>query len=358
MPTLSLNALRKEVKAGKLAPVYYFHGPEETLKEEALAALVELAVDPTTRDFNYDVRHATTLDPEGLHALVNTLPMLAERRVVVIRDIDGWTAKSPTRKVLLDYLAKPAPETVLILHQGPPKDAEKKDEVDDAVAERAQVVNFAELDAEEALDWLLKRAKKAGVPLTEGAAQHLVNATGASLALLRLELEKLSALGATEPIGVEVVGEMVGIRHGETVFDWRDTVLRRDVTKATAILPRVLAQTGNSGVGLVALLGTSLITLGVVRAHYDRKLRGGALNKATWDTLKFNRPGRVGSWGPFVELMVDVASDWPQGRIRRALAACLAADQALKETRLSTEEGVLTDLVLQIAARMPAEGAA
>src|SRR6478736_3362839 len=262
MPTLSLNALRKEVKAGKLAPVYYFHGPEETLKEEALAALIDLAVDPASRDFNFDTRHATTLDPEGLHALVNTLPMMAERRAVVIRDVDGWTVKSPTRRVLLEYLAKPAPETLLVLHQGPPKEGEK-DEVDKDLAALTQVVNFAELDADEALAWVTRRTKQLDIQLTPEASAHLVAATGASLALLRLELEQLAAIA--------------------------------------------------------------------------------------------NKGGRVGNWGTFVDLMVEVAGDWSAGKIRRALVALLEADQALKETRISTEEGVLTDLILQIAARMPAE---
>ncbi|MEO6066770.1 MAG: DNA polymerase III subunit delta [Gemmatimonadales bacterium] len=357
MPTLSLNALRKEVKAGKLASVYYFHGAEETLKEEALAALVDLAVDPASRDFNYDVRYATTLDPEALHALVNTLPMMAEKRVVVIRDVDGWTVKSPARKVLLDYVAKPAAETLLVLHQGPPKE-DTTDEVDKELGAHAQVVNFGELDAEEALAWVTRRAKQLNIPLTTDGATHLVNAAGPQLALLRLELEKLAALGTATPIGVETVGEMVGIRHGETIFDWRDAVLRRDVARATTMLPRVLGQSGVSGVGLASLLGTSMIILGVARAHYDRKLRGGALNAATRQTMNSNRPGRIGNWGEFVNLIVEVAGEWPQGRIRRALAALLAADQALKETRISTEAGVLTDLVLQIAARMPAEGAA
>ena len=357
MPTLSLNALRKEVKARKLASVYYFHGAEETLKEEALAALVELAVDAGSRDFNYDVRYATALDPEALHALVNTLPMMAEKRVVVIRDIDGWTVKSPARKVLLDYVTRPAAETLLVLHQGPPKEGDK-DEVDKELSTHAQVVNFAELDTDEALAWVTRRAKERGIPLTAEGATHLVNAAGPQLALLRLELEKLAALGTATPIGVDVVGEMVGIRFGETIFDWRDAVLKRNVTGAIAMLPRILGQSGVSGVGLVSLLGTSMIILGVTRAHYDRKLRGQPLNKATWDTMSSNRPGRVGNWGAFVGLLVEVAVEWPQGRIRRALAALLAADQTLKETRISTEEGVLTDLVLQIAARMPAEGAA
>jgi DNA polymerase-3 subunit delta len=354
MPTLSLNALRKEVKAGKLAPVYYFHGAEETLKEEVLASLVDLAVDPANRDFNYDVRYATTLDPKALNSLINTLPMMSDRRVVVIRDVDGWTAKSPSRKVLLEYVAKPAPETLLVLHQGAPKEGDK-DEIDKELGEHAQVVNFAELDTEDALAWVAKRAKAMKIPLSEEGAVHLVNASGTELALLRLELEKLSALSATEPITAAQVGELVGIRYGETIFDWRDAVLRRDAAKSTAMIPRLLGQSGVTAVGLVALLGTSLIALGVVRAHYDRKLRDAKLNSAAWETLKGNRPGRLGNWGEFVNLMVRVVGDWPQGRIRRGLAALLAADQALKETRISTDEGVLMDLVLQIGARMPAE---
>ena len=356
MPTLSLNALSKEVKAGKLAPVYYFHGAEETLKEEALASLVDLAVDPANRDFNYDVRYATTLDPKALNSLINTLPMMSDRRVVVIRDVDGWTAKSPSRKVLLEYLAKPAPETLLVLHQGGPKDGDK-DEVDKELGEHALVVNFAELDAEGALEWVTRRAKAMKIPLSAEGATHLVNAAGTELALLRLELEKLSSLGATEPISATQVGELVGIQFGETIFDWRDAVLRRDAAKATAMIPRLLGQSGVSAVGLVALLGTSLIALGVVRAHYDQKVRGPTLGKKAFDTLSANRPGRIGKWGDFVNVMTSVVGDWPQGRIRRGLAALLAADQALKETRISTDEGVLMDLVLQIGARMPAEAA-
>ena len=93
-------------------------------------------------------------------------------------------------------------------------------------------------------------------------------------------------------------------------------------------------------------------------SYVSANSRGSFVPRSTWDSLKANRGARIGNWGPFVDLMVEVASEWTQGRLRRALATVLAADQALKETRISTEEGVLTDLVLQIAARMPAEGAA
>ena len=155
---------------------------------------------------------------------------------------------------------------------------------------------------------------------------------GRFLPLLRLELEKLAALGATEPISATQVGELVGIQFGETIFDWRDAVLRRDAARATAMIPRLLGQSGVNAVGLVALLGTSLVAVGVVRAHYDQELRGARLNKAAWDALKNNRPGRIGNWGPFIDLMMGVVGEWPQGRIRRALAAtgCFASSRRIR----------------------------
>ncbi|HEU4569587.1 MAG TPA: DNA polymerase III subunit delta [Gemmatimonadales bacterium] len=354
MPTLSLDALRKQIKAAKLAPVYYFHGPEETLKEEALAALLDVAVEPSARDFNLDVRTAPALDPEAVHALVNTLPMMAERRAVVLRDVDGWTKRSPARKALLDYLERPAAETLLVLHQGAPK-PDDKDEVDTDLAAKATTVNFPELDTDEALAWVTRRAKALKVPLTPEGAAHLVDAVGSQLALLKLELEKLAALGSATPLGPEQVGEYVGVRHGETVYDLRDAIFRRDVAKATAALPRVLTQSGVSGVSLVSLLGTSFLMLGVVRAAYDRKLRGGALGSAVMDGLRKHRPGRIGVWGAFVDVSTATVAEWPQGRIRRALAALLEADQALKGGRQAGDEAVLLDLILQVGARMPAE---
>jgi hypothetical protein len=42
---------------------------------------------------------------------------------------------------------------------------------------------------------------------------------------------------------------------------------------------------------------------------------------------------------------------WPAARLRSALLAALEADQALKSTTISNEQGVLTDLVLRIGIR-------
>lgn len=349
MPTLSVAALRKEVKAGKLRPVYYFHGPEETLKEEAARALLDAALDPSLRDFNFDQRSAQSLDAESLHALVNTLPMMAERRVVILRDVEALKKKGNARSALLKYLESPAEGTMLILIQSAPKKDEREEKSDTDLTAKAQSTVFEELDTDEAMAWVERSAKKLGVTFADGAVKHLVAAVGAELALLRLELDKFAALGGGEAISAERVGDLIGVRFGETIFDWRDAILGDDAPTALRITGPLLDQSGVSGVGLVTLLGSSLIALGVARAHYDRKLSGHALSKAIWDTLTRTRPARIGDWKGFANNLVRWAPAWSQGRIRRALEAALAADTALKGTRLATEQAVLTDLILQLA---------
>jgi DNA polymerase III subunit delta len=78
MPAHSMDAFFRSLSKGELAPVYYLHGLEDVLKDEAVRAILDRALDPAMRDFNLDQRSAGQLDPEEIHALCNTLPMMAE----------------------------------------------------------------------------------------------------------------------------------------------------------------------------------------------------------------------------------------------------------------------------------------
>src|SRR5216117_1894358 len=101
MGALSYDALLRSLKPGATPdPVYYFHGDEDVLKDEAVRALVELVLDPSARDFNLDRRSAADLDPGAFHSLVNTPPMLAPRRVVVLRGLEDLKkTRSEERRV-------------------------------------------------------------------------------------------------------------------------------------------------------------------------------------------------------------------------------------------------------------------
>jgi len=346
MPSHNVDALFRSLAKGELAPVYYLYGPEDVLKDEAVRAILDRALDPGLRELNLDQRAAGQLDPEEVHALCNTLPMMAERRAVVIREVEAWRRKTKARAEVLKYLERPSPETVLILIQGSGEEDEDRE-----LARGAYVLRLDALPSDRAVKWLLRRAETLGVDLDPAAAEHLVHSVGPELGALSSELAKLASLPQAQRITPDQVAELVGVRQGETQWDWRAAVLEGQTGRAVSLLPSILAQPGMSGVKLVTLLGTTLIGLGVARRLYDKGQRGRALEDGIFRALLRSRPAGLLGYKDEAARWSRVLGRWPAQRIDSALEACLAADQALKSTTISDERGVLTDLVLHIGAR-------
>lgn len=340
MPARDYQAFWKDLKHGPLERVYYFYGSTDVLKDEALAALLDQALDPGLRDFNLDIRTASRLQPEEVSTLCATLPMMAERRVVVIRDVEGWNKRSRGRTATLAYLERPSPESVLVLVQGG-----GDPDPDPDLVKRTYAVEFGPMRRDHAARWAAHRAGQLGVALEPAALEHLLVAVDNDLGAAASELAKLAGLGDQVPVTVAQVESMLGVRHGETQYDWRDAVIRGEPGTAAAMLPHVLAQPGMSGVKLVTLLGSSLIGLGIARSHYDTGTRGSRLEQAVFQSLR-----RARVWGidykASAREWATAAPKWSSARIRDALRDALAADQALKSTTISDDRGILTDLVL------------
>jgi DNA polymerase-3 subunit delta len=329
MPSQTFDAFMRSLAKGDPAAAYYFHGPEDLLKDEALRALLDRVLDPSLQDFNLDQRGAGLLDADALFALCTTLPMKRRPKV---------------RGALLEYLGRPAPDTVLVLIQGANEENEDKD-----IARAAVTVACEPLPEDRVLRWLERRSKGLGLEIPEEAARHLVRAVGGELASLAAELDKLAALPAGEPFTVERVGELVGVRHGETIYDWRDAVLEDRTGPAVHLIGPLLDQPGNSGVKLAAVLGTTLIGVGVARSYMDRGQRGRALDDAVFRAIQRCRVFGLLSWSEEKARWIRWAPKWPAKRVTGALRAVLAADTALKGTTISDERGILTDLVLRMA---------
>ena len=344
MPAQTYDALLRSLAKGDLAPVYYLHGPEDILKDEAVDAILDRALEPGLRDFNLDQRSAGQLDPEAIFALCTTLPMMASRRAVVLREVEGWKRRPKTRAAFLSYLERPVAETVVILVQGSTEEDADRDLVRGAFS-----VECEPLAPERARRWLMRRAKSLGVTLEDAAADHLLAATGGELGAVAAELEKLRALPSDQPLTAEQVGALVGVRHGETVYDWRDAVLDGAAGRAARMLGPLLDQSGVTAVRLVSLLGTSLIGVGLARSHYDRRVRAGQLERLVFDRLRQLRIFGLPDWKAESARWARWAAGWPGERVREGLRALRDADQALKNTTVSDELGILTDLVLRLA---------
>src|SRR5690606_38769971 len=80
------EALGRARAGGRLGGVFFLFGEDEYGKEEAVAELVAAHLDPATRDFNFDQLRGSELDAEALASAIATPPLMAEWRVVLVRE--------------------------------------------------------------------------------------------------------------------------------------------------------------------------------------------------------------------------------------------------------------------------------
>ncbi len=341
---LSFDSAYRALKRDALAPVYYLTGDEELLKDEIIALLVERTLDSSSRDFNFDVRSATDLSGEALHALVETLPMLAERRVVVVKNLEQWRKNAKVWQVLLKYLERPSPRTVLVLSHGAGEKPDRR------VADKAEHVILHTLAPHRVQRWIARRAEQTGFGLTEEAAEHLQSAVGADLAELASEIEKLgAAVAENETIGAERVAAFVGVRRGETLHDWVDAVLLRETARAIEMLHTVLSGVGVTGVRLVNTLGIGLIGVKLAVAMHERGHTQGRLRAALFDAIRTARPFGLRGWKDEAALWASAADRWTGSEAREAIRAAYDCDVALKSTTLTGERGNIIDMLLRMS---------
>lgn len=355
MGALSLDELSRSLEKGAFDPAYYLYGDEDVLKDEAIRALADAALDPATRDFNLDQRAAGELDLETLNALVNTPPMLASRRLVVVRGVGELRRRPKAREWLARYLDAPNPSTVLVLVQAAGEAAEAD------LAGRATAVEAERLAPERAARWVARRAGELGLQLEAEAVELLLVAAGtgtggAELSVLARELEKLAGLAAGRPATGADVAALVGVRHGETVHDLVDAVLERRTVAAARLVEPVLEQAGVTGVRVVSALGTALVGTALAGAELDAGVPRSRLPDVVFRHLVAARPFGLRPWKEESGRWARWAEHWSGAELARALRLALEADRALKSSTVSDDRGILTGLVLAIA--VPAREAA
>lgn len=348
MAALTLDALLRSLKKGASPPdpVYLLHGDEDVLKDEAIRALVDQAVG-SSRDFNLDVRFAPDLTPESFNALVNTPPMMAERRAVVIRGVEQLgKRKTKLRDEVVRYLGSPSPTTMLVLVVA------AGEELDADLVRASTSVALDALSAERVPRWLQHRAMTLGLTLAPDATELLLKAVGNDLSTLSRELEKLGSLTAGaggRPVTAADVSNLVGVRRDETVFDLVEAALERRAARAAQLVEPVLEQAGMSGVKIVSLLGTHLVGTALARSERDRGVSPARLPDTVYRQMQGVRPYGLRSYKEEAARWTSWSGVWTARELAQALRAALAADNALKTATVSDDRGIVTGLVLGFA---------
>lgn len=342
------RAFYKSIASRSFERAYSIHGDEEFLKDAAVRQLLEAALDPATRDFNLDICDAATVSAEALASLLATPPMMAERRVVLVRD--AASLRKDARAAVDHFLERSGSKNadiVLVLVFGPAE----RGKPDRSLVQRTFSLETEPLAGNRVPKWIVHHAQSVlGVSVTEEAAALLFDHAGNDLAVLAGELDKLASYTSGGVIDEQAVSAVVGVRRGETLGDFLDLVGRRDAPRALALLAHVLDQPKISAVPIVMALTTQTQALAWGRAMRARGMSAGRLEREYYELLKSAGAYTGRPWGEAVKSWAAAIDAWDDAALDRAMDALLAADIALKETRVSSDEEILARLVLSMCA--------
>jgi DNA polymerase III subunit delta len=345
MSAQALRSLRAAITSRTFEPAYYLYGDDDFRKDAAIRELTAAAVDASTRDFNYDMLRGAELTPEQLESALNTPPMMATRRAIVIRDVPSL--KRDARQVLDRYLEHPARDVVLVLVA--PAGARP-----DATLDRLTVgANFAPLTANDLTDWITQYTRVAlGASITPEANRLLQEVVGSDAAQLAAELDKLASYTQGRAIDDSAVSDVVGVRNGETLGDFLDRIAERDAPAALAMVEHILGLPKSGLVPVIMALAVQTMALGWARAARDRGLPPQRLESEFFTLLKETGAFPMRPWGEAAKCWARNHPRWDARSVEHGLEVLLAADHAAKDTRISSEEQLLASIVCSLCTPM------
>ena len=95
---MSPDEVEKQVKGGKLLPIYLIVGEGRFLADKACAKIREATLIGGIDGLNDDTFNAPQAKVDEVLSIARTMPMMASRRFVMARDIDKWESKSEKSK--------------------------------------------------------------------------------------------------------------------------------------------------------------------------------------------------------------------------------------------------------------------
>jgi DNA polymerase-3 subunit delta len=319
--------------AAATVPLVYLCGEERFLVDRALELLKATMLSPATRDFNYEVLHAKEAGVARIVACARTLPMMAARRLVVVRDADALSADELTQ--LGSYVSAPSPETCLCLLADK---ADQRLKFFTLWKKHGLLLKLDLLGDRQLPGFIEAEARRLKVPLEPGAAARIAEEIGSDLGQLVDALERLANyVPAGSPIRVADVEEVVATTRQHTVFELIDAVGSGDRSEALRLL-----------CGMMALREPALRLLAMLGRHV----------RQLWQTCDLIAHGTRGSTeiasalgvAPFVAgKILDQAKRLNLRRVHRMHEAIFTADRALKLSKVD-DDRLMEQLVLHLCA--------
>ncbi|MCZ6805580.1 MAG: DNA polymerase III subunit delta [Deltaproteobacteria bacterium] len=327
---LSINEVTTRAAKGSLEPVYLLVGTERLLVERAVDAVRKAVDQRGAPGFNVDLFDGKGLEAVSVISAAQTLPMMADRRFVLVRHVDAMTPTEQSN--LAEYLADPNDSTSLVLT------ADKLDgrgKLTKIAKKQGWLTDAKPLRGSELRAFVRAEATARGHNIAPQAIETLLDAVGDDLAAIDDAIERLSLfVGAGQRIDSDAVMTCVTRIRVESIWSLVDAIGLKDRRKGIAAAQSLLADR-EPPLRLLAMVARQLRIVARMREALSEGLRPQeAAKRAGAPPFKAND-------------LTASARQFTADTLGEAFALIAQTDMALKSSKRPPDV-VLQDAVLEL----------
>lgn len=319
MSLIEAQKFYRDLEEGRLSPLYFVFGEEPYLLRQSLERFKYAVLDPETLDFNFNQYFAAEAEVHHVRDSVEMLPMMAARRLVILREAQELTDREWTE--LEPVIQNPVESTVFVVMASR---VDKRKKAMKLLMEKADSIEFKKPYENQIPSWVRYIAGTLQLEISEDAVHLLHKLTGHHLLEIEAELRKLADfVGDRRRVEVQDVAAAVTRTKEENVFDFARAIGENDRVKALEQLVSLMDQ-GQSEVGIVALVARHIRLLMKIKKGLDDGLYG----------AKLAHFAQVPPY--FLDQYLGQVKLWTVKKLEQTLVILAETDKALKSSPLSS----------------------
>lgn len=232
----SILEVVKEIKKGKLKPVYYFSGDDSFGIDSAYKILEEKIIPLLTSDFDKEIFYGDGKTLDEILTSATAFPFGSSKKFVVVKESE----KIKDKKALIQYISSPPEFTVLVfLHYG--KISNPDSSVYKSLNDSGYLFEAKELKGKNLVAWLMNYAESREKILSEDNAQLLIDTAGENRNMLEVQMEKIfTFLGEKKEIDYKTITDISSTLKEFSIFDLQNALSKRDKKNALKIAYKLI----------------------------------------------------------------------------------------------------------------------
>ena len=234
---LKYSDIQKKLQQGKYDPIYLLYGEEPWFIDQLYAEIEKSALAGAEPSFNHEVFYGPEIDARVLMGALRSYPMMAERRVVVIRE--AHRIRKDQFERLAAYFEKPPPTTVSIWLHRASNLPDRRSKAGKALAANACIFESKKLFDNKAREWAHEYAVSKGLQPNPKASFLLVEALGASVQSLANEIDNLALRledSSDKRVDEAIIYDAIQLDRDYNVFELLQAIGARDAARAHRIV--------------------------------------------------------------------------------------------------------------------------